>query len=116
MMKQSIKKRLTISALLALCAYTMQASESSDSIDVYENHVVNDLTVIQGHTLLTIRNVTVSGTGYLKASSPEGISVTAPVIVEQGGVLELNGGMQYGIRYTYDSTGNRIRREKNSPY
>ena len=110
-MKQSYKKGLMLSALLLLCSITMNA-ELTDSVDVYQNQTVNGVVVVQGRNLLSVQNVTVTNTGRLKLSAPGGISVTGPLTVVLGGELEMNGGMQYAIRYTYDTSGNRIRREK----
>lgn len=90
------------------------AIETNDSVDAYQNQTVTNQVVVQGRTVLSTNNVTVTSTGDLKMYSPGGIIVTGPFIVELGGALELNGGMQYAIRYSYDTTGNRTKRQRNN--
>lgn len=111
-MKRFIITRLFATLLPLLSSSLAEASENRDSIDLYQNHIVNEEVEIQGRNQLTIQNVTVTNTGYLKAHTPSSITITGTCIVELGGILELNGSQQYAIKYTYDSTGNRIRREK----
>jgi hypothetical protein len=111
-MKQSYKKGLMLSALLSLFSFSVNATEPIDSVDVYQNQTVNSVVVVQGRSLLSVNNVSVTNTGKLKLSAPAGVSVTGPLTVVLGGEFEMNGGMQYAIRYTYDASGNRIRREK----
>ena len=110
-MNKYIIKRWSCITLLLLCMLHAGAEEVGDSIDSYQNHIVNNVVSLQGHTTLNIQNVTVSQTGFLKATAPESIVVTGPFEVQFGGELELNGGRQYFIRFDYDAVGNRIRRE-----
>lgn len=111
-MKQYNINRLMISALLTLFVSVAHATEPIDSVDVYQNQTVSSVVVIQGRHQLSVRNVSVTSAGDLKLSAPDEIIVTGSFTVDLGGKLELNGGMQYAIRYSYDVTGNRIRREK----
>lgn len=113
-MKQSIKLGIVLLHLLFLNTSISRAAET-DSVDVYQNHTVTGFVCVQGRNEITVQNVTVTNTGHLKISAPAGIVVTAPFTVNLGGILELNGGMQNAIRYTYDASGNRIKREKRLP-
>lgn len=111
-MKSKVNKRLTLVALSLLLAMNTTA-EVNDSIDTYQNQTVNNQVEVQGRDVLTVNNVTVNSTGHLKLSSPNGIVIPAGLTVELGGILELNGGRQWLVRYTYDAAGNRIRRQRN---
>ena len=104
--------RKVLFSLFVTCAVPATATELGDSIDSYQNHVVNDTVSLQGRTTLNMQNVTVSQTGFLKATAPEGIVITSPFEVQLGGELELNGGRQWMIRYSYDNSGNRIIRKR----
>lgn len=112
-MKRIIRKFILL-ALVLFPSMSTNAQENNDSVDVYANHTVSNQVVVQGRNVLTSHNVTVTNTGNLKLSSPNGINITNHFYVNLGGVLELNGGMQYAIRYTYDATGNRTRRQRNN--
>lgn len=110
---QQILKKYFIVVLFSFFALSSSA-EMNDSIDVFQNQTVTNHVGVQGRTVLFSTNVTVTSTGDLKMSSPDGIDITGPFTVDLGGVLELNGGLQYGIRYTYNTTGNRTRRQRNN--
>ena len=111
-MKGQIIRLLSCAALLMCCTLYAKADEVGDSIDSYQNHVVSDTVMLQGRTTLNIQNVTVAQTGFLKATSPDGIEITGPFEVQLGGQLELNGGRQWKIHYTYDASGNRKTRKR----
>lgn len=112
-MKQIIHKFILL-AMVLFPSMSTKAQEVNDSVDVYASHVVSSHVEVQGRNILTSYDVTVTNTGNLKLSSPNGIDITNNFSVNLGGVLELNGGMQYAIRYTYDATGNRTRRQRNN--
>ena len=103
--------RLVLSAVFLFSPVILQADEPGDSIDIYQNQTVSNTVVLQGRTILTLANITVSSTGSLTASSPDGIVISGTLNVQLGGELELNGGQQFRIRYTYDASGNRTRRK-----
>lgn len=111
-MKKYIIKRWLCVTLLLFCMLHTRAEEVGDSIDSYQDHIVSNIVSLQGHATLDIQNVTVSQTGFLKATAPENIVVTGPFEVQLGGKLELNGGRQWMILYTYDNSGNRIIRKR----
>ena len=111
-MKKHITKRLSCITLLLLCMLNAKAEEVGDSIDTFQNQTVSDTVSLQGRTTLNMQNVTVSQTGLLKATAPEGIVITGPFEVQLGGELVLNGGRQWMIRYSYDNSGNRIMRKR----
>lgn len=105
--------RLAIPAFFTLLPQTSQAAEVNDSVDTYNNHTVSTTVSVQGRTQLSSTEVTVTPTGYLKLSAPQGIRVNGPFEVQIGGKLELNGGRQWRIRYMYDAAGNRTKRKRN---
>jgi len=89
------------------------AEEVSDSVDTFNNQTVTaDSVVVQGRTLLTSQNVIVTNTGHLTLNGPQGVLIPQNFEVQLGGSLILNGGLQYAVIFTYDASGNRIRREK----
>ena len=105
--------RLTLSALLLFCAVPMAATELGDSIDTYQNQTVSTEVFVQGRNVLTSSNVTVTPTGHLTMSAPNGIVINSNFSVQLGGRLQLNGGRQWPIVYDYDSSGNTTARRKN---
>ena len=112
-MEPKANKRLTLTSFALLLALNTIASEVNDSIDTYQNQTVNNQVEVQGRDVLTGKNITVNPTGSLKLSAPNGIVISESLNVELGGMLELNGGRQWLVRYTYDAAGNRIRRQRN---
>lgn len=102
--------RLAIPAFFTLLPKTTQAAEVNDSVDTYNNHTVSTTVSVQGRTVLNTTNVAVTPQGKLTMSAPQGVSVTGPFSVLQGGTLQLNGGRQYTIKFHYDNTGNQVRR------
>lgn len=113
-MKKHIIRRLSCVTLLLLGVFHAQANEVGDSIDSYQNHVVSDTVSLQGRTILNIQNVTVTQTGFLKATAPENIVISGPFEVQLGGELELNGGQQWLVKYYYDGIGNIRRRQRDN--
>lgn len=112
-MGRNKQKRLIMSALVSLCISSSIAQTPVDSVDTYQHQIVSSTVSIQGRHVLTSSDVTVTSTGDLKLSAPDGVEITGPFTVQLGGILQVNGGRQWLIRYTYDNSGNRIRREKN---
>ena len=104
-------RRTLMSGLFSFLVLSINATECNDSVDTYQNQTVSSNVVLQGRTTLTMSNVTVTPTGYLKATAPDGITVNGPFEVQLGGRLELNGGRQWPIRQIYDASGNVIKRE-----
>ena len=109
--KQAIQRKLLSIVGLAfpLCCY---AEEISDSVDTFNSQTVTTEITVQGRTVLTSQSVTVSNTGQLTLNGPQGVLITQDFEVNSGGSLLLNGGLQYAVTFTYDASGNRIRREK----
>ena len=89
-----------------------QADETPDSVDTFNNKLVTTEVTVQGRTVLTSQNVVVGDTGNLTMNGPQGIYISQNFNVSLGGTLQLNGGLQYGLSFTYDASGNRIRREE----
>ena len=97
-------------AMFSLCALTVSAVEPIDSVDVYQQHVVTSKETIQGRTVLTSNHVDVRAHGDLTLSAPGGILITNNFEVREGGMLQLNGGYQYYMVFTYDQRGNQTQR------
>ena len=93
-------------------ALIAKAEEVPDSVDTFNNQTVSTEVVVQGRTILTSQNVTVTSTGQLTLNGPQGIIIPHDFVVNSGGTLKLNGGLQYAVIFSYDASGNRIRREK----
>lgn len=105
------KHFVSLITFLALPCMMASAAEQGDSIDTYQNQTVTTDVFVQGRTILTSSDATVISTGHLTMTSPDGIIITGNFEVQLGGQLNLNGGRQYLIRYTYDEAGNRINRK-----
>lgn len=95
----------------ALPCVTASATELGDSTDTYQSHTVSTEVFVQGRDTLTSSDVTVTPGGRLTMTAPNRIVITGSFDVQLGGMLELNGGRQYLIRYTYDAAGNRVNRK-----
>ena len=110
-MENKSKGQVLLTFLLS-CVSMASAQTPIDSVDTYLNQTVSSSVSVQGREVLTAGNINVTSTGYLKLSAPNGISIVDTLTVQLGGILELNGGSQYRVRYYYDAVGNRNRREK----
>lgn len=112
MIQINSKRPIALTILQAIFS-AVYAQNVNDSIDVYANYTVGEKVIIQGRDTLRSHDITVNPTGNLRMSAPNGIIITAPFTVEFGGMLELNGGRQYHVLYSYDLSGNIVRRKKN---
>lgn len=104
--------RLALSITGLAIAFIGRAEETPDSVDTFNNQTVSTEVVVQGRTILSSQNVNVTSTGQLTLNGPQGVLIAHDFVVNPGGTLTLNGGLQYAISFTYDASGNRIRREK----
>ena len=110
-MEKNIPKRLILSALTLLCVSVSSIAQTPiDSVDTYQNQTVSNTVSVQGRHVLIVNNVTVTPTGYLRISSPDGIVIPRGLTVELGGVLNLDITRRRYIYYTHDSAGNVIKR------
>lgn len=110
-MEKNIPKRLLLSALALLCISTFTVAQTPiDSVDTYHDQIVSNTVSVQGRHVLTVSNVTVTPTGYLRVSSPDGIIIPGGLTVEFGGVLNLDITRRRNICYVHDSSGNIIKR------
>jgi len=100
--------------LLLYCCPTNQvkAALPSDSVNSYTNHTVTDSVYVQGRSVLSISDVSVSSEGHLVASSPDGITITGELQVALGGKLSLYERRIGYVILSYDESGNIIRRKK----
>lgn len=107
--------RIPFVSILSACAFfsmPAEAQETGDSIDTYQNQTISTEVFVQGRDVLTSNNVTVNPTGHLIMTAPNGVKITGNFVVQLGGRLELNGGRQHHIHYTYDASGNRTTRRR----
>lgn len=107
-----LKRRTLLLAVVTSITFCSWAEENRDSVDTFNNQTVTTEVTVQGRTVLTSQSVTVTNTGQLTLNGPQGVLIPQDFEVNSGGSLLLNGGLQYAINFTYDASGNRIRREK----
>lgn len=100
---------IVVGLVIALCGW---AEENRDSVDTFNNQTITTEVAVQGRTVLTSQSVTVTNTGQLTLNGPQGVLIPQDFEVNSGGSLLLNGGLQYAVTFTYDASGNRIKREK----
>lgn len=111
-MRKNLKQLLAIVCLLQFIVIPASATQVGDSIDTYNNHTVTTSINLQGRDTITSSYVTVTPTGHLTLSAPNGIVINSNFEVQLGGRLNLNGGSQWPIRYTHDASGNATSRKK----
>lgn len=78
--------------------------------NIFKDQTVSYSLSVEGCDSLIVQNVTVSSTGDLRLSAPEGVTVYGLFEVAQGGVLNINKFGSVLIEFTYDAAGNRISR------
>jgi len=96
--------------LLVLCTRSAYATGTSDSI--YANQNVRGRITVSVDGSITARYDTISPNGHLTLAGQQGVTLQRDVNVQLGGTLIIRTGTPPRIRYTYDASGNRIRREK----
>ena len=84
----------------------------ADTISVFSGKTVSDEKKIVAEESLQMDNTTVITGGNLQATANDAITVLDETMVALGGELQLNGAGQYAVRFTYDASGNRIKRGK----
>lgn len=89
-------------------------SRSQLCTDIYTDSIVSSDVTVLGYSTLTSKNITVKNGGHLTLKAPIEVSINGPFEVLPGGALDVSGILKFTIRYTYDASGNRILREKNS--
>jgi hypothetical protein len=107
-----MREKILCAIMLVVMTIPGHAEESSDSVDVYSYQSVYTEVTVQGRDTLTSHHVSVIDTGKLTLNGPKGVFIPSDFHVNTGGVLSVNGGMQYAINFFYDASGNRIRRQK----
>lgn len=104
--------RYALIVLLSCQVGRVGAVLPTDSVETYTNHTVTDSVFVQGRSTLTINDVNVLSGGHLVASSPNGIVIDSCLYVELGGKLSLYEKRVKHVSFTYDVTGNIIRRKE----
>jgi hypothetical protein len=92
------------------CAMQVQAKELSDSI--YSNHSVNTNVNVNTKKALQVNSVMVTQKGSLRLTSQQSVTLNNNFQVQLGGTLIIQTGKPPRIKYTYDNSGNRTKREK----
>lgn len=90
---------------------TTQVYSARYCVNTFKDQTVSSLQSVEGCDSLIVQNVTVSGTGDLKLSAPEGVTIYGLFEVAQGGVLNINRKESLVFEFTYDAAGNRTLRE-----
>ena len=111
-MKNIIRFKLALTVLFLFCIMPVTASEVGDSIDTFDNQTVTNTVQLQGRDIITVSNVTITPTGCLLITAPNEIVITSDLNVQLGGMMELNCGRQWPVRYYYDTNGNTVARKK----
>lgn len=128
-----MQNRTFLRGLMAVCflslgssAFAVNKQDSpcvdTDSIIVVPTDTLNSVSgktvtapvKVYGSRSVQVDSTTVTKSGNLRVSAEEAILVISGTEVELGGELQLNGALQYLVRFTYDASGNRIRRELDS--
>lgn len=107
-MKQ--KKRVLTALFLAACSGVAYATMPSDTI--YNNQLIISRVKIIVDGSINAQSDTVTSTGHLTLIGQQGVSLLNNIDVQLGGTLFIMAGTIPCVRYTYDASGNRIRREK----
>jgi len=109
-MENNLFKSLVSFSILALCSLPIMADEVVDSVNIYQNQVVNSHVTVQSYDTLKVNNVTVSSIGKLELLAAECIVISSGTSVELGGTLRVDIRRPYVIRFDYDASGNMIER------
>lgn len=103
--------RITLIVLfLSLWAGVSQATSLSDTLYV-DQSITGRATVSADGTIIA-HSDTVKTTGYLLLVGHQGVTLQRDIDVQLGGTLIIRTGTPPRIRYTYDASGNRVRRER----
>ncbi|MDR1340405.1 MAG: hypothetical protein LBK58_10190 [Prevotellaceae bacterium] len=89
------------------------ATEASSCVNSFTNQTVSSTVSVLGCNILTVQNVTVTGSGNLSLSAPVEVLINGPFEVLSGGILNVTGGGEsetYDFTLSYDASGNRISR------
>lgn len=106
-------KSFLLPVLFMLTSISAKAAIPNDSIDSYTGHTVSDSVFVQGQSTISVNNVDVTSTGHLVVSAPNSIEIGSNFTVVLGGRLDLYREIVHYIVFTYDASGNVIRREEN---
>lgn len=104
------RKKTIIALLLALYGGTAHATALTDTLFVNQSVSGNVTVSVNGN--IYAQSDTVTTTGNLTLIGQESVTLNNNVEVQLGGVLIIRTGIPPRIIYTYDASGNRIRREK----
>lgn len=105
------RRLLTAIAVYMLQQLPILSAEQTDSVNYYTGQIVTSTVYIQGKDTLYISDTQVLPLGVLYLNCPNGVLVTDGLDVEIGGSLLISGSKQNYIKFSYDKSGNRIRRE-----
>lgn len=107
-MKQ--RKTMLTALLLAIPIVATYATTPTDTL--YNNHSVSNRVRLITDGCINAQSDTVTSTGHLTLIAQQGVSLLNNIDVQLGGTLVIMTGTIPCVRYTYDASGNRVRREK----
>lgn len=95
---------------------TMIEVEPRACVNIFENKTITLYTAVSGCTILTVKNINVTGTGNLSLSASDQIVINGPFEALLGGVLSMNCEQPKRMTFIfkYDGSGNQKLRQYNS--
>ncbi|MDR0573108.1 MAG: hypothetical protein LBG96_03600, partial [Tannerella sp.] len=89
------------------------AVQVNSCVNSFTDQTVSTTVSVSGCNILTVQNVTVTGSGNLSLSAPSEVVISGPFDVLSGGTLDVTGGggpQTSDFTFTYDASGNRTSR------
>ena len=100
----------SVAQLYSIAAFGTEMCDST----VYTNQTVSTEVIVHSQDPMSVSNVTVTPTGRLTLIDPNGVVLNGGTTVNVGGTLNIYTDQVLRIRYAYDASGNRVRREKDT--
>ena len=89
------------------------AAQVNSCVNSFTDQTVSTTVSVSGCNILTVQNVTVTGSGNLSLSAPSEVVISGPFDVLSGGTLDVTGGggpQTSDFTFSYDASGNRTSR------
>ena len=103
-------RKTFVALFFSLWVGTGNAIVTSDTL--YVNHSVGGHVTVSAEGTITAEFDTVRSSGVLILSGHQGVQLQKNIDVQLGGTLIIRTGTPPRIKYFYDASGNRIRREE----
>lgn len=107
-----MKQRKIILTALFLAFLVVATNATTPTDTLYSNHSVSERVRLIVDGSINAQSDTVTSTGHLTLIAQQGVSLLNNIDVQLGGTLVIMTGTIPCVRYTYDASGNRVRREK----